>query len=367
MSGLLLKNVNKIYPGGQQAIRDFNLEIKKREFLILAGPDGCGKSTLLRMIAGLEEITSGSLYIDGENMTDAEPRERNIAMIFKNSVLYPEMTVYENMAFALRMAKMAPAEIEERIKETAEVMNLTGLLEKDSAELAPEETYRALVGRALMRRPRILLLDSTLADMDEDLQAVARQELLNLHRKMDMTVIYVTDNQKTAMTLGSRMLVMEDGVICQDDTPEMLAKQPVSSFVAGVAGYPQMNFFSAVVYEENGRAGLNFKNGKVLLLAEKGGDLLKNGYVKKEVIVGVRADAVTLTENKKADGVVAAKVLGMEKKGSQTMLRFVLGETEGVCLVENTASFEEGGRVSLIMDAEKIQIFDRDTEKTIVY
>ena len=367
MSGLLLKNVNKIYPGGQQAIRDFNLEIKKREFLILAGPDGCGKSTLLRMIAGLEEITSGSLYIDGENMTDAEPRERNIAMIFKNSVLYPEMTVYENMAFALRMAKMASAEIEERIKETAELMNLTGLLDKDSSELSPEETYRALVARALMRRPRILLLDSTLADMDEDLQAAARQELLNLHRKMDMTVIYVTDNQKTAMTLGSRMLVMEDGVICQDGTPEMLAKEPVSSFVAGVAGYPQMNFFSAVVYEEEKRAGLNFKNGKVLLPAEKSAELLKNGYIKKEVIVGVRADAVALTEDKKADGAVAAMVVGLEKKGSQTMLRFLLGETEGVCLVENTASFEAGGRVSLVMDAERIQIFDRDTEKTIVY
>lgn len=366
MSGLLLKNVNKIYPGGQQAIRDFNLEIKQREFLILAGPDGCGKSTLLRMIAGLEEITSGFLYIDGENMTNAEPRERNIAMIFKNSVLYPEMTVYENMAFALRMAKVAPAEIEERIKETAELMNLTELLDKDSSELSPEENYRALVGRALMRRPRILLLDSTLADMDEDLQAAARQELLNLHRKMDMTVIYVTDNQKTAMTLGSRMLVMEDGMICQDGTPEMLEKQPVSRLVASVAGYPQMNFFSAVVYEEGGRAGLNFKNGKVLLPAEKSRELLENGYIKKEVTVGVRADAVTLSDKKQADGVVAAKALGLEKKGSQTMLRFVLGEAEGVCLVEDTASFGDGERILLVMDAERIRIFDRDTEKTIV-
>lgn len=289
MSGLLLKNINKIYPGGQQAIRDFSLEIQKREFLILAGPQGCGKSTLLRMIAGLEEITSGTLYIDGKDMTNAEPRERNIAMIFKNSVLYPEMTVAENLSFALRMAKMQQEEIEKRIAEISEIMELQEVLKKDSSKLTPEETYRVLVGRALMRHPRILLLDSTLADMDEELQKAARQELLNLHRKMDMTVIYVTDNQKTAMHLGSRMIVLNDGEICQDDTPENIVKHPVSSLAAGVTGYPRMEFFPAVVFEKDRQVGLELQNGKLLLSQERGKALLDGGYLKKEIMVGIRA------------------------------------------------------------------------------
>lgn len=290
MSGLLLKNINKIYPGGQQAIRDLSLEIQKREFLILAGPQGCGKSTLLRMIAGLEEITSGTLYIDGEDMTNAEPRERDIAMIFKNSVLYPEMTVMENLSFALRMAKISEEEIERRIREVSEIMGLRETLEKMPKELDPKWTYRVLIARALMRHPRILLLDSTLADMDEELQKDARQELLDLHRKMDMTVIYVTDNQKTAMRLGSRMIVLNDGEICQDDTPENIMKHPVSAFVAGVTGYPRMNFFPAVVFEEKGTVGLKLENGKILLSEERGRKLLDGGYLKKEIMVGTRAE-----------------------------------------------------------------------------
>ena len=249
MAGLLLKNINKIYPGGQQAIKDFNLEIKDHELLILSGPDGCGKSTLLRMIAGLEEITSGSLYIDGENVTTAEPRERNVAMIFRNSVLYPHMTVRENLTFSLRMAKMAPKEIDARVSETAAVLNLGNILDKLPEELTTYQTYQTLMGRALMRRPKVLLMDSTLADLDEELQEVIRQKFLNIHKKMGMTVIYVTENQKSAMALGSRMIVMSDGEICQDDTPENLLKHPKTSYVAGVVGYPPMNFFVANVYE----------------------------------------------------------------------------------------------------------------------
>lgn len=290
MSGLLLKNINKIYPGGQQAIRDLDLEIQKREFLILAGPKGCGKSTLLRMIAGLEEITSGTLYIDGKDMTDAEPRERDIAMIFKNSILYPEMTVAENLAFALRMARMPEDEIERRVIEVSAIMSLEDILEKNPKELDPKQTYRVLIGRALMKHPRILLLDSTLADMDEELQKDARQELLDLHRKMDMTVVYVTDNQKTAMHLGTRMIVLNDGEVCQDDTPENIMKHPVSAFVAGVAGYPRMEFFPAVVFEKDGQVGLELQNGRFLLSPERGKELLDGGYLKKEILVGIRAD-----------------------------------------------------------------------------
>ena len=368
MSGLLLKNVNKIYPGGQQAIRDFNLEIKDHEFLVLSGPDGCGKSTLLRMIAGLEEITSGSLYIDGVDMTHAEPRERNVAMIFRNSILYPHMSVRENLTFALKMAKTSQEEIEKRVIETAEILNLEKILDKLPDELTTLETYQALIGRALMRRPMILLMDSTIADLDEELQAEVRQEFLNIHKRMNVTVIYVTENQKSAMTLGSRLVVMDDGEICQDDIPEKVVERPVSGYVAGVVGYPPMNFFVASVYEEDGNVGLNFKKGKILLPEEKGKALVDGGYLKKEVLVGVRADAMKISSEKKKNvpGLLTCKVQGMEQIYCKPVLRFIMGETSGICMAA-AMPVETGSTVMLEVDSTKVQIFNRDTDKTIVY
>lgn len=368
MSGLLLKNVNKIYPGGQQAIRDFSLEIKEREFLILAGPEGCGKSTLLRMIAGLEEITSGSLYIDGTDMTDAEPRERNIAMLFKNSVLYPDMTVSENLSFSLRMAKIAPDEIEKRIRETANLLELEGVLDKMPSELTTKEVYQALLGRALMRRPGILLLDSTITDLDEDLQKAVRQEFLNIHEKLDMTVIYVTNNQKTAMTLGTRMVVMNEGMICQDDTPQNLLLHPNTSLVAGVVGYPPMNFFSAVVSGKDDAVWLDLKCGRIPISAKKGRLLADKGYLKKDVTVGIRADALSVlgAGKKGGDGILAVKSMGSEVFQSQRVLRFSLEETEGICLVEKTESFAAGESLLLKADGGRVQIFDRENEQTVI-
>lgn len=366
MSGLLLKNVNKIYPGGQQAIRDFNLEISDHELLVLSGPDGCGKSTLLRMIAGLEEITSGSLFIDGVDVTNAEPRRRNVAMIFRNSVLYPNMTVAENLSFALRMAKVGQAEIDKRICETAGFLKIENILQKLPEELNALQTFQVLLGRALMRRPGLLLMDSTIADFDEELQEVLRQEFLNIHKKMDMTVIYVTENQKSAMTLGSRMVVMNDGEICQEDTPENLFRYPCSSFVAGVVGYPPMNFFVATVYKNGDRAGLAFKKEKVLLSEEKGTALIEGGYLNKEVLVGVRADALAVVEGRKkgVEGTINVKSQGMDEIYSKKVLRFLMDETEGICLGDE---IPEGENVVLAVDMDRIQIFDRETEKTIIY
>lgn len=366
MSSLLLKNVYKIYPGGQQAIRDFNLEIKDHELLVLSGPDGCGKSTLLRMIAGLEEITSGSLYIDGVDVTHAETRERNVAMIFRNSILYPNMTVEENLSFALRMAKLGQAEIDRRISEIAGFLKLEKILQKKPEELTVLEQFRVLLGRALMRYPSVLLMDSTIADFDEELQTVLRQEFLNIHKGMNMTVIYVTENQKSAMTLGSRMVVMNDGEICQEDTPENLVKHPCSSFAAGVVGYPPMNFFTASVYQDGERTGLAFKTGKVLLPEEKGAVLIENGYLKKEVLAGVRADALTVLEGMKkgTEGTLRVKSHGMEEIYSRKVLRFLMDDTEGICLSDEILA---GENVVLAVDVDKIQVFDRETEKTILY
>ncbi len=369
MSRLLLKNVNKTYPGGRHAIRDFNLEIKDHELLVLSGPDGCGKSTLLRMIAGLEEITSGSLYIDGVDMTNAEPRERSVAMIFRNSVLYPHMTVLENLSFALRMAKMSQEKIDKRVEEMVTVLNLSTILDKLPEELTPLQTFQVLMGRALVRKPKILLLDSTIADLDEELQEVIRRRFLNIHEKMDMTVIYVTENQKTAMTVGRRMIVMNDGEICQDDTPVNLLTCPKNRYVAGVVGYPPMNFFTANVYEENGTVGLSFKKGKVLLPDEKGRELLERGYLKKEVLVGVRADALSVVDGKKkgSEGELTCKVQGMEDLYSRPMLRFMMEETSGLCVTDEMPAGGEGSTVILALDVTRIQIFDRETERTIIY
>ena len=265
MSGLVLKNVNKIYPGGQQSVKDFSLEIRDREFLMLVGPAECGKSALLRMIGGLDEISSGSLFIDGKDMTDADPKDRNIAMLFKNSVLYPGMTVEDNLSFALRMGKMAQEEIDGRIREISGYLKLSDILDKKPGELTGEETYRALLGRAMMRRPGILLLDSTIADLEESLQKVMRKEFKDIHKKMDMTVIYVTDNQETALALGTRMVVMNEGSICQDGTPEELAAHPASCFVGGVVGRSPMNFFLMKVFSEGGRIGLQGASGRMLV------------------------------------------------------------------------------------------------------
>lgn len=366
MSGLLLKNINKIYPGGQQAIRDFNLEINEHELLVLSGPNGCGKSTLLRMIAGLEEITSGSLYMDGVDVTHAETRDRNVAMIFRNSILYPNMTVKENLSFALRMAKLGQAEIDRRINEIVGFLKLETLLQKTPEELTVLEAFRVLLGRALVRYPSLLLMDSTIADFDEELQEVLRQEFLNIHKRMNMTVIYVTENQKSAMTLGSRMVVMNDGEICQEGTPEDLVKRPCSSFVAGVAGYPPMNFFTASVYKDGDRTGLAFKKGKILLPEEKGTALVDSGYLKKEVLVGVRADALTVLNGRKkgTEGTLNVKTQGMEEIYCRKVLRFLMDDTEGICLSDEIPA---GETVMLAVDVDKIQIFDRETEKTILY
>ena len=295
MSGLVLKNVNKIYPGGQQSVKDFSLEIRDREFLILVGPAGCGKSALLRMIGGLDEISSGSLFIDGKDMTDADPKDRNIAMLFKNSVLYPGMTVEDNLSFALRMGKMAQEEIDRRIREISGYLKLSDILDKKPEELTGEETYRALLGRAMMRRPGILLLDSTIADLEESLQKVMRKEFKDIHKKMDMTVIYVTDNQETALALGTRMVVMNEGSICQDGTPEELAAHPANCFVGGVVGRSPMNFFLMKVFSEGGRIGLQGASGRMLVPEAVGAVLENNGYVGKEVITGVRAEDVCLS------------------------------------------------------------------------
>ncbi len=363
MSGLTLKNINKTFPGDQQAIRDFNLEVKDREFLILVGPTACGKSTLLRMIGGLEEITSGSLIIDGTDMTDADPKERNVAMLFKNSVLYPGMSVEDNLTFSLRMTKMPAAEIARRVDETAGILKIDGILEKMPEELSAADTYRVLLGRALMRRPGILLLDRTIAEADPNVQELMRKEFANINRELGITVIYATDDQKTAMALGTRMIVMNEGEICQEDSAQNIYDHPESLFVAGFFGTPRMDLSIAKVLEENGNIILKFASGKIRLSGEKAELLKKLGYVGKEVFTGVRPEKIVPAEDGK--GEITGDILGSEEIEDATYIRFHVGENEFLAKASDGEK-PSGKKMSFAVSGDDVYLFDKETEKIIV-
>ena len=354
MSGLTLKNINKTFPGDQQAIRDFNLEVK--------GPTACGKSTLLRMIGGLEEITSGSLMIDGMDMTDADPKERNVAMLFKNSVLYPGMSVEDNLTFSLRMAKMPAAEIAKRVDETVGILKIDGILEKMPEELSAADTYRVLLGRALMRRPGILLLDRTIAEADPDVQELMRKEFANINRELGITVIYATDNQKTAMALGTRTIVMNEGEICQEDSAQNIYDHPESLFVAGFFGTPRMDLSIAKVLEENGNIILKFASGKIRLSGEKAELLKKLGYVGKEVFTGVRPEKIVPAEDGK--GEITGDILGSEEIEDATYIRFHVGENEFLAKASDGEK-PSGKKMSFAVSGDDVYLFDKETEKII--
>lgn len=362
MSGLTLKNINKTFPGDQQAIRDFNLEVKDREFLILVGPTACGKSTLLRMIGGLEEITSGSLMINGMDMTDADPKERNVAMLFKNSVLYPGMSVEDNLTFSLRMAKMPAAEIAKRVDETVGILKIDGILEKMPEELSAADTYRVLLGRALMRRPGILLLDRTIAEADPDVQELMRKEFANINRELGITVIYATDNQKTAMALGTRMIVMNEGEICQEDSAQNIYDHPESLFVAGFFGTPRMDLSIAKVLEENGNIILKFASGKIRLSGEKAEQLKKLDYVGKEVFTGVRPEKIVPAKDGK--GEITGEILGSEEIEDDTYIRFRVGENEFLAKASDGEK-PSGKKMSFAISGDDVYLFDKETEKII--
>ena len=251
MAGVQLKNICKIYPNGYEAVKDFNLDIADKEFIIFVGPSGCGKSTTLRMIAGLEGISSGELYIDGKLMNDVEPKDRDIAMVFQNYALYPHMSVYGNMAFSLKLKKRPKDEIDRAVREAARILDLEPLLNRKPRALSGGQRQRVAMGRAIVRDPKVFLLDEPLSNLDAKLRGQMRVEISKLHQRLGATIIYVTHDQTEAMTLGTRIVVMKDGVVQQTDTPENLYNHPCNKFVAGFIGSPQMNMIAAEAVEEN--------------------------------------------------------------------------------------------------------------------
>ena len=290
MASLSLKHVFKKYPNGFEAVKDFNLEIADKEFVVFFGPSGCGKSSVLRMIAGLEDISSGELYIDGKLMNDVEPRDRDIAMLFRNYALYPHMTVKENLSFGLKLLKVSESEIERRVIEAAKLLELSHLLERRPKQLSDCQSLRVAIGRAIVRNPKVLLMDEPLFNLDEELRGQMCKEISRLHQRLGITMIYVTHAQTEAMTLGTRIAVMRDGVIQQMDSPQNLYAHPVNKFVAGFIGVPQMNLIDAQV--EQGAAGviLRLGNNTLTLSQEKGKLLEENGYLGKMVTLGIRPE-----------------------------------------------------------------------------
>lgn len=365
MSGLLLKNVCKTYPGGHQVIRDFNLEVKDGEFLILAGPEGCGKSTLLRMIAGLEDISAGFLMIDGKDMTGVEPRDRNLAMLFRNSVLYPEMNVFENLAFALRLEKTPASEIDRRVSEMAELLALTGILQKLPQELTKEEKLQVLLGRTLIRRPGILLVDSSLAGFDAKTQEQLRRKFLEICKKWHMTVICAMDSREAAVLLDARMIVLNDGAVCQDGMAPALFEKPRNLLVAEYLNYPNLNLLPAMVVSDDKQVGLTVSGGRLFLPDEKGEKLVSKGWIGREVILGIRPSDLRDAEEKRGQiNTFSAVFEEAEPFGNENrwLLRFLAEETEGTLLTDQEPHWETGAELTLEADMGRALIFDKETE-----
>lgn len=367
MATIQLKNVFKKYENGFEAVKDFNLEIADKEFIIFVGPSGCGKSTTLRMIAGLEDITSGDLLIDGKRMNDVEPKDRDIAMVFQNYALYPHMTVAENMAFALKLKKTPKEEIKAKVDEAARILNLETLLDRKPAQLSGGQRQRVAMGRAIVRNPKVFLMDEPLSNLDAKLRVQMRTEISKLHQRLGNTIIYVTHDQTEAMTLGTRIVVMKDGVVQQCDTPKNLYNHPDNMFVAGFIGSPQMNFVECEVHETAGEVVLKYSGNTLKVPADRAAALKKGGYINKKVIMGIRPENIHDKEHslKEYNDVLKVNVSVYELVGSEVYLYFEVGNANMIARVNPNTSARVGSDVELYVDAEAIHLFDKDTEKVI--
>ena len=366
MASLQLKNIYKRYSGGVTAVTDFSLDIADKEFVILVGPSGCGKSTTLRMIAGLEEISEGELYIGDKLMNDVAPKDRDIAMVFQNYALYPHMTVFENMAFGLKLRKTPKDEINKRVHEAARVLDIEHLLERKPKALSGGQRQRVALGRAIVREPKVFLMDEPLSNLDAKLRVQMRSEISKLHQRLQTTFIYVTHDQTEALTMGTRIVVMKDGIMQQVDSPSELYNHPVNMFVAGFIGSPQMNFCDAVIAEENGAICVKFGSNKVTLSPEKAEKVKE--YIGKSVVMGIRPEDLyddSDSIEKYADCVVDAEVEVTEMMGAETYLYLVIDGVNFVARVKPDSTAEINTKVKIALDPAKIHIFDKETEKRI--
>ena len=385
MSGLLLKGINKVYPSGVQAVFDFCLDIRDKEFIVLVGPSGCGKSTTLRMIAGLEEISSGELYIDGKLVNDVVPKDRDIAMVFQNYALYPHMTVYDNMAFGLKLRKVPKEIIDQKVKAAAEILGITDYLSRKPKALSGGQRQRVALGRTIVREPKVFLLDEPLSNLDAKLRASMRTEISKLHARLATTFIYVTHDQVEAMTMGTRIVVMKDGFMQQVDTPQNLYDYPVNLFVAGFIGTPQMNFFkNARLVSDGDKVCVTFVGGNKIVLPKSVVARIKNlnEYldVDKDVTLGVRPEDIHQDQAfiaNSPDTIVKARIEVIEKLGAETQIYCELdydgkessvidNSTQMIAKISSRAIVSLKDIVELAFDAHHLHLFDGDTEATML-
>ena len=385
MANVSLRHIYKIYDGGVTAVTDFNLEIEDKEFIILVGPSGCGKSTTLRMIAGLEDISKGELYIGDKLANDVAPKDRDIAMVFQNYALYPHMSVYDNMAFGLKLRKTPKEEIKRRVEEAARILGIEQYLDRKPKALSGGQRQRVALGRAIVRDPKVFLLDEPLSNLDAKLRAQMRTEISRIYQRLGTTFIYVTHDQTEAMTMGTRIVVMKDGFIQQVDTPQNLYDMPCNEFVAGFIGSPQMNFIDATLVKKGSDFYLKFDQYEIKLPASKNKDNALEAYNGKEVVFGIRPEHVHDEPDflaKATEGIVTANVDVTELMGAEIYLYLAVDGAEAynveaskgenvkndiIARVSSRSQARAGDRIQVAIDASRIHLFDKDTQKFIIH
>ncbi|MCH5161842.1 MAG: ABC transporter ATP-binding protein, partial [Clostridiales bacterium] len=372
MASLSLRHIYKIYSGGVRAVSDFNLDIDDKEFIVFVGPSGCGKSTTLRMIAGLEDISAGELYIDDKLVNDVEPKDRDIAMVFQNYALYPHMTVYDNMAFGLRLRHVPAKVIDEKVQEAASILGIQHLLSRRPKALSGGQRQRVALGRAIVREPKVFLLDEPLSNLDAKLRVQMRTEITKIHHRLATTFIYVTHDQTEAMTMGTRIVVMKDGIVQQVDTPTTLYDNPANLFVACFLGSPQMNIFKAKLIEENGNLyALIGETNKILIPKSRALRIIDKSIVGGDVLLGIRPEDVRYEQalvDAHPESVIEATVDVIENLGNETILYLNVDGKEDYTISRVNArySFEQGEAVKMYLATEHVHLFDPTTEFTLM-
>jgi multiple sugar transport system ATP-binding protein len=367
MAKVELKSISKVYEGNVRAVDNANIVVDDKEFVVFVGPSGCGKSTTLRMIAGLEDITEGDLYIDGDLMNDVPPKDRNIAMVFQNYALYPHMTVYENMAFGLRIKKVPKDEIERRVQEAARILDIEKFLDRKPKALSGGQRQRVAVGRAIVRNPKVFLFDEPLSNLDAKLRVQMRAEISSLHNRLNATMIYVTHDQVEAMTMANKIVVMKDGKVQQIGSPMNLYNYPINKFVAGFIGSPPMNFLTVKVEEKGGSVVLNEGSFEIKPLPQHAEYIKK--YAGKEIFFGIRPEDMTYTEKPAAENNISVKVTVVEPLGADIHLWLATTSPAAQQMVARTEPhhlFKVGDAANFTPRLEKARYFDKETELSIL-
>ncbi len=368
MSKVFLKDVGKTYPNGFVAVKHADVTVEDKEFVVLLGPSGCGKTTTLRMIAGLEEITVGTITIGDKVVNDVEPKDRDIAMVFQNYALYPHMSVYENMAFGLKLRKTPKPEIEKRVNDAAKILGIESLLDRKPKQLSGGQRQRVAVGRAIVRNPKVFLFDEPLSNLDAKLRGQMRAELKKLHLNLNATIIYVTHDQIEAMTMANKIVIMKDGVIQQIGAPYSVYFDPTNKFVAGFIGTPAMNFISAVIKKDGGKLVIQRDDMKISI-PEKYEPRCKD-YIDKEIIFGIRPEDMydkMFAKTPDTDDIIKGKIEVVEPLGSETLIHANVYGHDIVAKVDPKTKAEPGMKMDFSIDVEMVHIFDKDTEENVLF